>query len=107
MADTTTFANAKNNSIGTSPVAVHTNSQTQPDVIIGLMIGNKTASVINVDLSISGIDILKSAAIPAGGALPVVDQGGKIPLENGEAITVTSDVADSATCLVGLMRGDS
>lgn len=104
MAGTYTFTNAKTNSIGVTPVVVYTNPNPLATMLVGLMIGNKHTSQIVVDVTMAGITILKGATIPAGGALPMLDQGGKVPLLNGETVEVTSDIADSATCILGLME---
>lgn len=104
MAGTYTFKKATATSIGTTPVTVYTNPNPLSTVMIGLAIGNKNATSIQVDLEVAGVQVVKGTDVPAGAALDVVLQAGKLVLESGDTVVVTSDTADSATCILGVME---
>ena len=88
---------------GTSPVTVHTSDS--DDALIGIRLANVHASSsINVDVYITngGSDyyIIKTAPIPVGGSLDLIDGGAKIVIQSGDALKIVSDTASSLDSIV-------
>jgi hypothetical protein len=69
------------------------------DTIIGIYLANTTASNITVSvyLTVAGADyyLVKSAPIPTGSALQILDSGSKVVVQNGDVLKVISDTATS------------
>lgn len=97
-----TFLNYTSASVGTSPVTTYTVGASTTAVVIGCNISNVTASQIVVDVQVAGVYLIKSAAIPAGASLSVLD--GKIILETTNTVVVTSDTATSADVIVSVLE---
>ena len=97
-----TFLNYTSASVGTSPVTTYTVGASTTAVVIGCNISNVTASQIIVDVQVAGVYLIKSAAIPAGASLSVLD--GKIILETTNTVVVTSDTATSADVIVSVLE---
>jgi hypothetical protein len=97
-----TFKNYTSASVGTSPVTTYTVGAATTAVVIGCNISNVTTSQIVVDVQVAGVYLIKSAAIPAGASLSVLD--GKIILETTNTVVVTSDTATSADVIVSVLE---
>ena len=69
------------------------------DTIIGIYLANTTASNITVSVYITtgGADyyLVKSAPIPTGSALQILDSGSKVVVQSGDVLKVVSDTATS------------
>jgi hypothetical protein len=87
---------------GTSPVTVFTSNS--DDTIIGIRCANVVGSAINVDVYIvnGGVNyyLIKTAPIPVGGSLELIDGGAKVVLQSGDALTVVSDTSSSLDTVV-------
>ena len=97
-----TFLNYTSASVGTSPVTTYTVGASTTAVVIGCNISNVTTSQIIVDVQVAGVYLIKSAAIPAGASLSVLD--GKIILETTNTVVVTSDTATSADVILSVLE---
>lgn len=67
---------------------VYTTPQSQTGLIIGLLAANITDQVATVDVAINSDFVIKSAPVPPGSCLSVLD--GKLAVEANEVLTVTS-----------------
>ena len=101
------FRRTTSNNVGTSVASVYTANSY--DTIVGIALTNVHSSSINVDVYINDgsndIYLVKSAPIPVGSQLQLIDGGAKIVVENGDVIKVKSDVASS--CDVWVSAVDS
>lgn len=97
-----TFLNYTSASVGVTPVTTYTVGASTTAVVIGCNIANVTASQIIVDVQVAGVYLIKSAAIPAGASLSVLD--GKIILETTNTVVVTSDTATSADVILSVLE---
>jgi len=83
--------------IGTSNTTVYT--ATDYATVIGITVANTTTVSVNVTVSIyngtTGVNIVKTAPVPVGSTLQVIDGGAKIVLQSGDAVKVLSDTASS------------
>ena len=91
------FRRYTNNNVGTSAVTSFTANSY--DTVVGISIANITGSAVNADVYIndgtSDIYLVKSAPIPSGSALQVLDGGAKFVLQSGDALKIQSDTAAS------------
>ena len=96
--------------IGASAVTVFTSNS--DDAIVGIRLANVTTSQIKVDVFVEtaaagggdlNVYLIKNAAIPTGSSLELNDGGSKIVLQNGDALKVQSDTADSLNCYVSFV----
>ena len=92
-----------NRTTGASPVTVFTSNS--DDTVVGIRCCNIHASTtINVDVYIvnggNNYYLIKTAPIPVGGSLELIDGGSKIILQSGDALTVVSDTASSLDTVV-------
>jgi hypothetical protein len=83
---------------GTSPATIFTADSY--DTVIGIRCANVHASsTVNVDVYINDGSndhyIIKSAPIPVGGSLELVDGGAKFVVDSGDILKVVSDTASS------------
>jgi len=88
---------------GTSPVTVFTSNS--DDAVVGIRCCNIHAtSSINVDVYIvnggNNYYLAKTAPIPVGSALELIDGGSKVIMQSGDALTVVSSVATSLDTVV-------
>lgn len=69
------------------------------DTLVGIHIANIVSNAITVSCYINdgtdNIYLIKDAPIAAGGALQVLDGGGKFVVESGDRLYVQSDTASS------------
>ena len=91
------FRRYTNNNVGTSAVTSFTANSF--DTVVGISIANITGSAVNADVYINDgtndIYLVKSAPIPSGSALQVLDGGAKFVLQSGDALKIQSDTAAS------------
>ena len=92
------FRRYTSNAVGTSPATLHTANSY--DTIIGISVSNILGSTILVDVYINDgsndIYLVKTAPIPSGGALQVLDGGAKFVVQSGDRLYIKSDTASSA-----------
>ena len=86
----------------TTGAVVYTVPTATTAILLGLNLANKTGASTNVDVQLGTAYLIKNAPIPSGSALSVVD--GKIIVEAGEAITVTSSTAASIDAVLSVME---
>ena len=91
------FRRYTNNNVGTSVVTSFTANSY--DTVVGISVANVTASAVNADVYINDgsndIYLVKSAPIPAGSSLQVLDGGAKFVMQSGDALKIISDTASS------------
>jgi hypothetical protein len=91
------FKRFKQRLIGTSATTLFTSDSN--DTIVGISVANVTASSVNADVFINDgtndFYLVKSAPIPAGSALQVLDGGAKVVVQSGDILKVVSDTASS------------
>ena len=101
------FRRYTKNNVGTAVENVY--SANSYDTIVGIALTNVHSSSINVDVYINDgtndIYLVKSAPIPVGSQLQLIDGGAKVVVEDGDVIKVKSDVASS--CDVWISAVDS
>ena len=95
------FRRYTENAVGATPVDIPDGSDFDTyDTIIGISVSNIVGSTILVDVYINDgsndIYLVKSAPIPSGGALQVLDGGAKVVVQSGDRMYVVSDTASSA-----------
>ena len=79
------------------------------DAIVGIRMANTHTSQITVDVAITDNSnnvtayLIKSAPIPVGGALELIDGGSKIVLQNGDQLFVQSNTDASLNCYVSFV----
>ena len=99
------FRRFTSNAVGTSPATIHTANSY--DTIVGISVSNILTSTINVDVyindSANDIYLVKTAPIPTGGSLQILDGGAKVVVQNNDAIKVVSDTASSADVWVSMV----
>jgi hypothetical protein len=97
------FRNQIVRNTGTSAIDI-LNAVNSYDTVIGIRLANVAASAINVDIyivrSATNYYLIKSAPIPVGGSLELIDGGAKVVLEDGDKITAISDTATSLDSVV-------
>jgi hypothetical protein len=79
------FRNQIVRNTGTSAIDI-LNAVNSYDTVIGIRLANVAASAINVDIyivrSATNYYLIKSAPIPVGGSLELIDGGAKVVLES-------------------------
>lgn len=76
------------------------------DAIVGIRMANTHTAQITVDVAITDNGgtvtayLIKSAPIPVGGALELIDGGSKIILQTGDKLQAKSSVTDSLDVVV-------
>ena len=99
------FKNQLARNTGTSPVDILAAADSF-DTVVGIRLVNVHASsAINVSIYIISTGpvttyLVKSAPIPLGSSLELIDGGSKIILKSGDKITAVSDVASSLDTVV-------
>ena len=102
------FRRYTENAVGATPVDIPDGADFNSyDTIIGISVSNIVGSTILVDVYINDgsndIYLVKSAPIPSGGALQVLDGGAKYVVQSGDRLYVVSDTASSAYFKAGLL----
>jgi len=99
------FRRYTNNDVGTSVVTSFTANSY--DTVVGISVANVTASAVNADVFINDgsndIYLVKSAPIPAGSSLQVLDGGAKFVMQSGDALKIISDTASSLDVWVSVV----
>ena len=100
------MANAFKNYTATDVGIVGTLAYTVPAdttaVMIGCNLANTTSDAIVVDVECANAYLVKSVSIPTGSALSVLD--GKVILEAGDTVVVTSDNATSCDVILSVLE---
>jgi hypothetical protein len=104
-----TFLRHTANAVGTTPAVVYTVGPGKRAVIIGGVLSNTTTGTVKVEVTAtSGSTVInltgENTVIPAASALSFVD--GKIVVETGDIIKVTSDTATSVDVHLSVMEID-
>ena len=97
-----TFKNYTSTSVGTGATTVYTVPSATVAVTVGLNIANVTANQITVDVQAAGAYLIKDTPIPAGAGLSVLD--GKIILETGDTLIVTTNTSSSADVILSVLE---
>jgi len=91
------FTRYKARLTGTSAATLFTANSN--DTIVGISVANVTASAVNASVYINDgtndFYLVKSAPIPSGSALQVLDGGAKVVVQSGDILKVVSDTASS------------
>lgn len=99
------FERDKQRNVGTSAVTVRTANS--DDALVGVNIANTHTSQIDVDVFINDgsndFYLIKSAPIPKGSALSLLDGGAKIVMQSGDILKVQSTVASSVDVWVSVV----
>lgn len=94
------FRRYTNNDVGVTAATVFTANSY--DTVIGIYISNITGSSVNASAYINDgtndIYLIKSAPIPAGSSLQVLDSGSKVVVQSGDVLKIVSDTASSLDC---------
>ena len=106
------FRRYTENAVGATPVDIPDGSDFDTyDTIIGISVSNIVGSTILVDVYINDgsndIYLVKSAPIPSGGALQLLDGGAKVVVQSGDRMYVVSDTASLADVWVSVVDGIS
>ena len=99
------FRRYTNNNVGTSAVTSFTANSY--DTVVGISIANITGSAVNADVYINDgtndIYLVKTAPIPSGSALQVLDGGAKFVVQSGDRLFIISDTASSIDAIVSVV----
>lgn len=99
------FRRFTNNNVGTTAVTSFTANSF--DTVVGISISNILTSAVNADVFINDgtndIYLVKTAPIPAGSALQVLDGGAKFVLQSGDVLKIQSDTAASLDVYVSVV----
>jgi len=99
------FRRYTNNDVGTSAATSFTANSY--DTVVGISVANITASSVNASVFINDgtndIHLVKTAPIPAGSALQVLDGGAKFVMQSGDALKIVSDTASSLDVWVSVV----
>jgi len=91
------FTRYKARLTGTSAATLFTANSN--DTVVGISVANVTASAVNASVFINDgtndFYLVKSAPIPSGSALQVLDGGAKVVVQSGDILKVVSDTASS------------
>jgi len=100
-----TFKRYTSTGIGTSATTVYTVPSNKTAIVIGFNISNVTTGQVNADLQTAGMYLVKNVPLPANAGLSPLD--GKIVLETGDTVIVTSTVASSVDAIISVMEQDN
>lgn len=98
------FNNQTSAAVGTSEVTVYTVPSGKEDVLVGVNLANLVTSQIAVTVKVAGVHLIKGVPIPANTAFSPLD--GKIVLEAGDTVKVTSDTASSCDVILSMLNQD-
>tara|TARA_R110002020_G_scaffold171436_1_gene361480 strand:- start:279 stop:605 length:327 start_codon:yes stop_codon:yes gene_type:complete len=91
------FTRYKNREVGTAPVSVFTANSN--DALVGISLANITSSDITCDVYINDgsndFYLVKTAPIPVGSELQLLDGGAKVVMQNNDILKVVSSAASS------------
>jgi len=93
------------NGVGTTATSIA--AADSYDTIIGIRLANTTANIILVDAYVNDgtddIHIIKSAPIPTGSSLELIDGASKVILSSGDQLFIKSDTAASLDCWISVV----
>jgi|TARA_R110002051_G_scaffold81515_1_gene145580 hypothetical protein len=91
------FTRYKNRQVGATPVSVFTANSN--DALVGISLANITSSDITCDVYINDgsndFYLVKTAPIPVGSELQLLDGGAKVVMQNNDILKVVSSAASS------------
>ena len=91
------FTRYKNRQVGTAPASVFTANSN--DALVGISLANITSSDITCDVYINDgsndFYLVKTAPIPVGSELQLLDGGAKVVMQNNDILKVVSSAASS------------
>ena len=91
--------------IGTSATTLRTANS--DDALVGISLANIVATQILVDVYITSSAndyyLGKDISIPSGASLQLLDGGAKVVLQNGDALKIVSDTANSLDAWVSVV----
>lgn len=94
--------------VGTSASTIYTCPSATQTTLIGLSMGNTTASPVtaNAYITRSAVDyyIVKGAVVPVGGSLVAVGGDMKVVLQPSDVLKVVSSAASSADVICSLLE---
>ena len=99
------FRNSLTRETGTSPVDILPEALVDSyDAVVGIRLVNIASAAINVDVyivrSATNYYLIKSAPIPLGGSLELIDGGAKFVLHDNDKIMAVSNTATSLDAIV-------
>jgi hypothetical protein len=97
-----TFKNYTSQSVGTTATTVYTVPSATSAVVIGCNLANRSGGIVYGDVQLGTTYLIKSAPLPSGSALSVLD--GKMVLEAGDTVVVTSDTASSVDVIISVLE---
>ena len=97
-----TFKNYTALAVGTGATTAYTVPASTTAVMIGMTVANLAATQITVTVTCAGATLIKTVPIPANSSLSVLD--GKIILETGDTVVVTSNTASSVDALISVLE---
>jgi hypothetical protein len=71
-------------------------------ILIGLNLANKTTERESVSVDINGVFLAKDIPLPAGSSVSLLD--GKVVLEAGNSLTVSSTADNAVDVIISLME---
>lgn len=106
----TTFKQAAEGSIGTTPVDVLTVGVGFTVTVIGCNLANITEyDTVNVDVFVSNVDsvdtlYVKGLTIPPNSAVKIITNGEKLIIPQDGSLRIVSDTADSVSAVVSYVE---
>ena len=102
------FRRYKESAIGTGATDIPNGSNFDSyDTIVGISLANILGSTINADVYIANggtnYYLVKTAPIPSGGALQLLDGGAKVVVQSGDRLYIKSDTASSIDAVVSVV----
>ena len=106
------FKRYTENNVGTTAVDIPDGANfTTNDALVGVHVSNIVAASIAIDVYINDgtndIYLVKSAPIPPGSALQILDGGAKVVVQSGDRLYVKSDTAASADVWISVVAAIS
>ena len=93
------------NGVGTGATSI--TAANSYDTVIGIRLANVTSNMILVDAYINDasndIHLVKSAPIPAGSSLELIDGASKVILQSGDQLFIKSDTASSVDAWISMV----
>lgn len=97
-----TFKNYTASSVGKSEETVYTVPEGTTSVVIGCNLANVHTAQVKASVKAAYVHLVKDTPIPSGSALSVLD--GKVILQQGNTITIESDVDESVDVIVSVLE---
>jgi len=105
-----TFKRKLSRSVGTSSTAVggYTVPSSTQVTVIGLIVSNRAASQVLVDVTLNdGTNdtyLIKDAPLPSGGSMIIIGGDQKVVLETNDSIKIASDTASSLDAIMSILE---